>query len=244
MACYAGDVQLMFAAHNKQVLGTKGPPLVQLGHLTPCARCPKGPQRDVRVAAREPGWKEDPLQARPQQLAHVCVPHTVAPRTYQARGWPRMRCLRRGAASLTTGASRSSRTASSSTFCTRCALRSCKSPSLDSPLKTVGALVASGASVVAIWLLPGSRSKVCSRCRDSCACPPSAKAQPCCAQDEKSGESLVQNVLAAALTLLLLAAAANVLWKVAAVSWALVSAAVRYTVVAVLLLVIALFLGA
>jgi len=31
---------------------------------------------------------------------------------------------------------------------------------------------------------------------------------------------------------------------VAAVSWALVSAAVRYTVVAVLLLVIALFLGA
>jgi hypothetical protein len=54
----------------------------------------------------------------------------------------------------------------------------------------------------------------------------------------------VQNVLAAALTLLLLAAATNVLWKVVVVSWALISAAVRYTVVAVLLLFIALFLGA
>ena len=62
-------------------------------------------------------------------------------------------------------------------------------------------------------------------------------------QDEDSGESLAQNVLAAALTLLLLTAAGNVLWKVAAVSWALVAAAVRYTTVALLLVVVAVFLG-
>ena len=50
-------------------------------------------------------------------------------------------------------------------------------------------------------------------------------------------------MLAAALTLLLLAAAGNVLWKVAAVSWALSAAAVRYTTVALLLVAVAVFLG-
>ena len=62
-------------------------------------------------------------------------------------------------------------------------------------------------------------------------------------QDDSSPESVAQNVLAIALALLLAAAVGNVVWKIVVVSWALLSAAVRYVAVAFLLLAIAVFLA-
>lgn len=62
-------------------------------------------------------------------------------------------------------------------------------------------------------------------------------------QDDSSPESVAQNVLAIALALLLCAAVGNVVWKIVVVSWALVSAAVRYVAVALILLSIAVFLA-
>ena len=62
-------------------------------------------------------------------------------------------------------------------------------------------------------------------------------------QDDTSAESVAQNVLAVALALLLCAALANIMWKIVIVSWALVSAAVRYVAVALILVSIAVFLG-
>ncbi len=62
-------------------------------------------------------------------------------------------------------------------------------------------------------------------------------------QDDSSPESAAQNVLAIALALLLAAAVGNLVWKVVIVSWALLSAAVRYVAVAFLLLAIAVFLA-
>ena len=62
-------------------------------------------------------------------------------------------------------------------------------------------------------------------------------------QDDTSAESVAQNVLAVALALLLSAAVANIMWKIVIVSWALVSAAVRYVAVALILVCIAVFLA-
>jgi hypothetical protein len=61
-------------------------------------------------------------------------------------------------------------------------------------------------------------------------------------QDDKSPEALGQNVLALTLALLLCLAVGNVMWKIVAVSWALLSAAVRYSAVAFILLCIAAFI--
>ena len=57
-------------------------------------------------------------------------------------------------------------------------------------------------------------------------------------QEDGSAETAAQNILAIALSLLLALAFTSILWRVALVSWALISAAVRYSVVAVLLLVL------
>lgn len=62
-------------------------------------------------------------------------------------------------------------------------------------------------------------------------------------QDESSAESVAQNVLSIALALLLCLAVGNVVWRIVVVSWALLSAAVRYTTVALILLSIAAFLA-
>ncbi|CAL8470045.1 g9587 [Coccomyxa elongata] len=61
--------------------------------------------------------------------------------------------------------------------------------------------------------------------------------------DESSAESVAQNVLSIALALLLCLAVGNVVWRIVVVSWALLSAAVRYTTVALILLSIAVFLA-
>ncbi len=50
-------------------------------------------------------------------------------------------------------------------------------------------------------------------------------------------------MLSIALALLLFLAAGNVVWRIVVVSWALLSAAVRYTTVALILLSIAVFLA-
>lgn len=63
------------------------------------------------------------------------------------------------------------------------------------------------------------------------------------AQDNSSPESVAQNVLAVTLALLLFLAVGNIVWKIVAVSWALVSAAVRYSTVAFILVCIAVFLA-
>ena len=57
-------------------------------------------------------------------------------------------------------------------------------------------------------------------------------------QDDGSAETAAQNILAIALSLLLLLAFTSILWRIALVSWALISAAVRYSIVGVLLLVL------
>ena len=62
-------------------------------------------------------------------------------------------------------------------------------------------------------------------------------------QDESSAESVAQNVLSIALALLLCLAVGKVVWRIVVVSWALLSAAVRYTTVALILLSIAAFLA-
>ena len=59
-----------------------------------------------------------------------------------------------------------------------------------------------------------------------------------CVQEDGSTETAAQNILAITLTLLLVAATGSILWRIFLVSWALVSAAVRYSVVAVMLLVL------
>ena len=59
----------------------------------------------------------------------------------------------------------------------------------------------------------------------------------CChVQDEGSVGSTAQNVLAIALALLLVLAVGNVIFKIVLVSWALFSAAVRYSAVALILI--------
>lgn len=60
-------------------------------------------------------------------------------------------------------------------------------------------------------------------------------------QEDGSAETAAQNILAIALTLVLALAAGSILWRLALVSWALFSAGVRYSVVAVLLLIMAMF---
>ena len=55
-------------------------------------------------------------------------------------------------------------------------------------------------------------------------------------QDEGSAGTTAQNVLAIALALLLVAAVSNVIFKIVVVSWALFSAAVRYSAVALILI--------
>ncbi len=55
-------------------------------------------------------------------------------------------------------------------------------------------------------------------------------------QDEGSAGTTAQNVLAIALALLLVAAVGNVIFKIVVVSWALFSAAVRYSAVALILI--------
>lgn len=58
----------------------------------------------------------------------------------------------------------------------------------------------------------------------------------CChVQDDGSVGSTAQNVLAIALALLLVLAVGNVIVKIVVVSWALFSAAVRYSAVALIL---------
>ena len=64
------------------------------------------------------------------------------------------------------------------------------------------------------------------------------KAQRCNLQEDGSAETAAQNILAIALSLLLTLAFVSILWRVIIVSWALISAAVRYSVVAVLLVVL------
>lgn len=61
-------------------------------------------------------------------------------------------------------------------------------------------------------------------------------------EDDGSPELVAQNVLAVSLALLLAASLGGVLFRIAAVSAALVVAAVRYSVVAVLLLLVAVVL--
>lgn len=58
----------------------------------------------------------------------------------------------------------------------------------------------------------------------------------CLVQDEGSAGTTAQNVLAIALALLLVAAVGNVIFKIVVVSWALFSAAVRYSAVALILI--------
>lgn len=62
-------------------------------------------------------------------------------------------------------------------------------------------------------------------------------------QEPSNPEAIAQNVLAIALAAVLALAAGNVLWKLLIVCWALISAAARYSFVAVVLLVIAVFLS-
>jgi len=62
---------------------------------------------------------------------------------------------------------------------------------------------------------------------------------PSPAQDDGSAETTAQNILAIALSLLLALALGSILWRVTVVSLALLSAAVRYSIVGVLLLVLA-----
>jgi len=64
-----------------------------------------------------------------------------------------------------------------------------------------------------------------------------------CPQEPTNPEAIAQNVLAVALAAVLTLAAGNVLWKILVVCWALISAAARYSVVAMVLLVIAVFLS-
>lgn len=68
--------------------------------------------------------------------------------------------------------------------------------------------------------------------------------QPYCAgvQEPSGPEAIAQNVVALALAAVLALAAGNVLWKLVSVCWALISAAARYSFVAMVLLVIAVFL--
>lgn len=55
-------------------------------------------------------------------------------------------------------------------------------------------------------------------------------------QEEGGAGTTAQNVLAIALALLLVAAVGNVVFKIVLVSWALFSAAVRYSAVALILI--------
>lgn len=59
-------------------------------------------------------------------------------------------------------------------------------------------------------------------------------------QEDGSAETAAQNILAIALVLVLSLAAGSILWRLALVSWALVAAGVRYSIVAVLLLLLAM----
>lgn len=65
----------------------------------------------------------------------------------------------------------------------------------------------------------------------------------CCLhlQEPSGPEAIAQNVLALALVSAMALAAGNVLFKLVVVSWALITAAVRYCFVALVLLVIAVF---
>lgn len=65
---------------------------------------------------------------------------------------------------------------------------------------------------------------------------------PAALQEPSGPEALAQNVLALALAAVLALAAGNVLWKLLSVCWALISAAARYSIVAIVLLVVAVFL--
>ncbi len=62
-------------------------------------------------------------------------------------------------------------------------------------------------------------------------------------QDEYAVESAAQNVLAIVLTAILVVALGTVLWKLVAVCWALTAAAFRYSLVALVLVVLGVFLG-
>ncbi len=65
----------------------------------------------------------------------------------------------------------------------------------------------------------------------------------CSVQDEYAVESAAQNVLAIVLTAILVLALGTVLWKLVAVCWALTAAAFRYSLVALVLVVLGVFLG-
>ena len=61
-------------------------------------------------------------------------------------------------------------------------------------------------------------------------------------QDKGSSEELTQGIVALALTGLIVAATTTILWRIVVVAWALVAAAIRYSIVAVFLILIAAFL--
>lgn len=62
-------------------------------------------------------------------------------------------------------------------------------------------------------------------------------------QDDFAVDSMAQNFLAVALTVVLALAGIAIVFKLAAVIWALTAAAVRYSIVALILIAIAIFLG-
>ncbi|KAK9852340.1 hypothetical protein WJX84_008246 [Apatococcus fuscideae] len=61
-------------------------------------------------------------------------------------------------------------------------------------------------------------------------------------QDRGTSEELTQGIVAVALTGLIIAASTTILWRIFVVAWALVAAALRYSVVALFLILIAAFL--
>ncbi|KAK9822971.1 hypothetical protein WJX74_010100 [Apatococcus lobatus] len=61
-------------------------------------------------------------------------------------------------------------------------------------------------------------------------------------QDQGTSEELTQGIVALALTGLIVAATSTILWRILIVAWALVAAAVRYSIVAIFLILIAAFL--